>query len=60
MTNGKGKMSVQEAGSKGGKKGGQTTKKRYGKGFYSEIGTKGGNRVKELIREGKASENDMY
>lgn len=61
MKDDKGQMSVKDAGRKGGKKGGQTTKQRYGKGFYSEIGTKGGNRVKELIEEGKASEeNDMY
>jgi len=63
MKNGnrKGQMSVKDAGRKGGKKGGQTTKQRYGKGFYSEIGTKGGKRVKELIEEGKSSEeNDMY
>lgn len=51
-----GKMTVQEAGRRGGQKGGQTTKQRYGRGFYSEIGTKGGNRVRELIQEGKNSE----
>lgn len=53
----KGQMTVQEAGRKGGKKGGQTTSKRYGKTFYSEIGTKGGQRVKDLIKQGKSTEN---
>ena len=52
----RGSMTVREAGKRGGQKGGQTTKMRYGKGFYSEIGTKGGQRVRELIREGKANE----
>lgn len=52
----KGGMTVREAGKKGGQRGGQTTKQRYGKGFYSEIGTKGGHRVRELIEEGKRSE----
>lgn len=53
---GKGQMTVQEAGRKGGQKGGQTTKQRYGRGFYSEIGTKGGHRVRELIMKAKQSE----
>jgi len=57
MKENKGRMSVQEAGQKGGRKGGRTTSQRYGRGFYSEIGTKGGQRVKELIEEGKKSEN---
>ena len=52
----RGQMTVQEAGRKGGQKGGQTTKQRYGRGFYSEIGTKGGHRVRELIQEGKEVE----
>lgn len=52
----RGEMTVREAGKKGGQKGGNTTKQRYGKGFYSEIGTKGGHRVRELIEEGKRSE----
>lgn len=51
-----GEMTVREAGKKGGQRGGTTTKQRYGRGFYSEIGTKGGHRVKELIEEGKRSE----
>jgi general stress protein YciG len=53
----KGGMTVREAGRKGGKiggrKGGNTTKERYGPQFYSEIGHKGGQRVKELIERGK-------
>lgn len=56
MNGNKGQMSVKDAGRKGGKKGGQTTKERYGRGFYSEIGKRGGDRVKELIEEGKATE----
>jgi general stress protein YciG len=53
---GKGEMTVREAGKQGGQKGGNTTKQRYGKGFYSEIGTKGGHRVQELVEEGKRTE----
>jgi len=45
----KGMMTVQEAGRKGGMKTAQT----HGKDFYEEIGHKGGQRVKELIEEGK-------
>ena len=47
----KGTMTVQEAGRKGGTKTAQT----HGKDFYEEIGHKGGQRVKELIEEGKRS-----
>jgi general stress protein YciG len=47
----KGTMTVQEAGRKGGMKTAQT----HGKDFYEEIGHKGGQRVKELIEEGKKS-----
>lgn len=54
----KGQMTVQEAGRKGGSKGGKTTSQRYGKGFYSEIGTKGGQRVKELIQEAREMEDE--
>ncbi|MFB3764288.1 MAG: KGG domain-containing protein [Methanotrichaceae archaeon] len=50
---GKGGMTVAEAGHKGGEKTAQT----HGKEFYEEIGHKGGQRVKELIEEGKKSEN---
>jgi len=45
----KGKMTVQEAG----KKGGMKTAETHGREFYEEIGHKGGQRVKELIAEGK-------
>ena len=45
----KGSMTVQEAGRRGGQKTAQT----HGKEFYEEIGHKGGQRVKELIEEGK-------
>lgn len=55
----KGKMTVQEAGRKGGKlggpRGGQVTKKRYGHDFYEEIGRKGGAKVRDLINKGKRS-----
>jgi general stress protein YciG len=54
----KGQMTVQEAGRKGGHKGGRTTSERYGRGFYSEIGTKGGHRVRELIEEGREMEGE--
>jgi uncharacterized protein len=40
---GKGKMTVGEAG----RKGGRTVKEKYGPDFYSEIGEKGGEAVKE-------------
>jgi general stress protein YciG len=43
----KGDMSVREAGKKGGERGGQTTKERYGTPFYREIGRKGGETVRE-------------
>ena len=65
----KGKMTVGEAGRKGGKttakkygpgfyeeigkKGGETTSQKYGHEFYEEIGHKGGQKVKRLIEEGK-------
>src|SRR3954466_5787633 len=41
-----GGMSEREAGRKGGEKGGQTTKERYGTPFYKEIGRKGGETVR--------------
>jgi general stress protein YciG len=47
----KGDMSVSEAG----RRGGETTKERYGEGFYEDIGHKGGQKVKELIERGKTS-----
>jgi uncharacterized protein len=57
----KGKMTVAEAGRLGGEKTSQT----HGSEFYSEIGRKGGKiggpkggqRVKDLIREGKEYES---
>ena len=45
----KGTMTVQEAGRRGGMKTAQT----HGRDFYEAIGHKGGQRVKELIEEGK-------
>jgi hypothetical protein len=47
----KGTMSVQEAGRRGGKRTSQT----HGRDFYEEIGRKGGQKVRELIEEGKKS-----
>ncbi len=49
MAQKKGKMTVQEAG----RKGGQTTKNKHGHDFYVEIGRKGGQRVRDLINMGK-------
>jgi general stress protein YciG len=57
----KGKMTVEEAG----RKGGQKTAETHGEEFYSEIGrksgkiggSKGGQRVRKLIEEGKEHEN---
>lgn len=65
----KGKMTVSEAGQKGGRttkeryghefyeeigeKGGTTVREKYGTPFYEEIGHKGGQKVKRLIEEGK-------
>lgn len=53
---GKGQMTVEEAGRKGGHIGGEHTREKYGPEFYSEIGQKGGQRVRELIEEGKEAE----
>lgn len=47
--NKKGKMTVEEAGQKGGR----TTSETHGPEFYQEIGHKGGQKVKRLIEEGK-------
>ena len=52
MAETKGKMSVGEAGRKGGK----TTLKKYGQDFYKEIGKKGGDTVKKLIEQGKRAQ----
>ncbi|MHB1004022.1 MAG: Em GEA1 (EM1) [Chloroflexota bacterium] len=46
-----GKMTVQEAGHKGG----ETVAKKYDHEHFEEIGHKGGQKVKKLIEEGKGS-----
>ena len=48
----KGKMTVAEAGRMGGEK----TLAKHGSEFYSEIGSKGGQKVRKLVEEGKARE----
>lgn len=48
----KGKMTVEEAG----RKGGMRTSREHGSKFYHEIGTKGGQRVKDLVQAGKKAE----
>jgi len=50
----KGKMTVEEAG----RMGGERTSETHGEEFYSEIGHKGGQKVKRLIEEGKAAEKE--
>jgi uncharacterized protein len=50
----KGKMTVEEAGRMGGQKTAQT----HGSEFYSEIGSKGGQKVRRLIQEGKEHEEE--
>ncbi len=49
-------MTVEEAGRKGGQKGGEKVLSKYGPEFYSKIGHKGGQKVKELIKKGKETE----
>lgn len=49
----RGKMTVQEAGRKGGARGGRVTASKYGHEFYQEIGHKGGQKVRQLIQKGK-------
>ena len=44
-----GGMTVREAG----RKGGEVTSQRHGPEFYEKIGRKGGQKVKELIEQGK-------
>jgi len=48
----KGNMTVQEAGRRGGEK----TAATHGREFYEEIGHKGGQRVRELIEQGKRAQ----
>ena len=50
----KGKMTVAEAGRMGGLK----TSETHGPEFYSEIGSKGGQKVRKLIKEGKEHEEE--
>lgn len=50
--NNNGQMSVNEAG----RKGGEATSSSHDREFYEQIGEKGGQRVRELIDEGKKSE----
>lgn len=50
--NNEGNMSVNEAG----RRGGEATSQTHGREFYEEIGQKGGQRVRELINEGKEAE----
>ena len=72
MAEKKKEMTVEEAGRKGGEKtsethgkefyeeighkGGEKTSETHGKEFYEKIGHKGGQRVKELIEEGKETQ----
>ena len=49
----KGKMTVAEAGRMGGKR----TAETHGPEFYSEIGSKGGQKVRKLVEEGKVRED---
>jgi len=49
----RGGMTVQEAG----RKGGETVLQERGPEFFSQIGRKGGQKVRELINAGKRSTN---
>jgi len=48
----KGAITVREAG----RRGGVSTKKKYGPEFYHSIGKKGGQRVKQLIAQAKRAQ----
>ena len=48
-----GKMTVEEAG----RKGGQRTARTYGREFYQQIGRKGGQTVRHLIEQGRRQES---
>lgn len=50
----RGKMTVEEAG----RMGGERTAETHGPEFYSRIGSKGGQKVRKLIEEGKEHENE--
>jgi general stress protein YciG len=50
----KGKMTVEEAGRKGGEK----TSETHGEEFYTKIGRKGGQKVRKLIEQGKEYESE--
>lgn len=50
----KGKMTVEEAGRMGGRK----TAETHGPEFYSQIGSKGGQKIRRLIREERLRENE--
>lgn len=47
-------MTVAEAGRMGGRK----TAETHGPEFYSEIGSKGGQKIHRLVRDGKQHENE--
>jgi uncharacterized protein len=52
--NKRGRMTVEEAGRMGGEK----TASTHGEEFYSEIGRRGGQKVRRLIREGREHEEE--
>jgi uncharacterized protein len=52
MNQDSGKMTVEEAG----KRGGQRTAETHGREFYQEIGRKGGQTVRDLIERGRQEE----